>query len=305
MKHEEMDISQIFAGTPVEVLDHGFTRVVDIMGNESSIVAAVKMHRKKEMVGFDEASETIAEMIATGYTAPFEMCVLKLHIKAPLFIARQFMRHRMSSVNEYSCTKHDAPVDIYAPEQERIHTINGNADETPTAAGAVLQRQYANMMESVRNVTSQVLEYGKQHEIDRNLNRCNMTVAHYTEFYWQVNLRTLLDFLKTRLNTSAEMHSYASAIANIVQAWVPTAFNIWLEDVLYAETFSLREQEIMAPFIKALYGQVASMRNPDKNFRPLEWKRFLHKLESIAELHHAKTSTDTPADISQEQAAEA
>ena len=121
MSHiEEMGSQQILSGQPLKVLDHGFVRVVDRMGDDSAIVQAARVSYSKGTKTQREDAELINYLMRHYHTTPFEMCVIKLHCKMPIFVARQWVRHRTASINEYSCRYSKAPDEIYMPEPERI-----------------------------------------------------------------------------------------------------------------------------------------------------------------------------------------
>ncbi len=268
---EELDARAILAGQPMAVLDQGFVRVVDLMGNDVSIVQADRVSPGRGIAGAAEDADLINSLMHEGDTSPFEMCEIKLHIKLPIFVARQLTRHRIASV----CERLDLPAAVYTPEAESI------------TADMQVQQVFSNLCGSVQSVSSQALDYGERHDIAREANCINMTVAHYVELYWKIDLNSLFNFLLHHLDERApqEIREYAQVIARIVEAWVPMAFDAFVQYRLHAVTFSLREQMVLAPMLEQLR-QVIATDGGDKPeaFSAGEWFEFMKKLSGIGEL---------------------
>ena len=282
---QQIEDRDILAGTRLQVLDHGFVRVVDKMGDDSAIVQAARVSYGKGTKTAREDAELINYLMRHQHTSPFEMCVLKLHCKMPIFVARQWIRHRTASVNEYSCRYSEVPEHVYMPEQERIKLqSSSNKQGSGDAAELVAQQQFGNICQTVQNVVAQAIQFGEQQGIAREVNRINMTVSHYTEWYWCMNLHNLLHFLRLRLDPHAqeEMRAYAQVIARIVQAWVPVTYAAFMEYGFYKASFSLKEQEVLAPIATGLLHalQKEGATCPPE-FSKGEWAEFLRKLEDI------------------------
>lgn len=284
----DTDDRQILSGAALTVLDHGFVRVVDTMGNDEAIVQAARVSYGKGTKTAREDNELINYLMRHYHTSPFEMCQIKLHCKMPIFIARQWIRHRTAAVNEYSCRYSSVPDEVYMPEPERIKVQStdnkqGSGDEVDIAAA----EKFINTTQSVQNISAQALQFGEKKGVARELNRINMTVAHYTDWYWCINLHNLLHFLRLRLDEHAqeEMRAYAQVIARIVQAWVPITYAAFMEYRFYSESFSLKEQEVMAPIASGLLAAIKrDGAEAPATFSQGEWKEFLRKLESIGGL---------------------
>lgn len=286
--NEELDEKQIMAGVSIPVLDHGFVRVVDTMGDDSAIVQAARVSYGKGTKSSREDAELINYLMRHQHTSPFEMCQIKLHCKMPLFVARQWVRHRTASINEYSCRYSEAPEDVYMPELERIKVQStDNKQGSGDGADLVTQEQFLRTTSSVQSVAAQALSFGEQKGVARELNRINMTVAHYTEWYWCINAHNLMHFLRLRLDPHAqeEMRAYAEVIALILKAWMPATYSAFLEYMLHRVTLSLKEQELIAPMLLALSTMIADAEMPvPEGFSKGEFAEFKKKIASIAEL---------------------
>lgn len=285
---EELDDRQLLSGAQIPVLDHGFVRVVDTMGDDSAIVQAARVSYGKGTKSAREDADLIAYLMRHRHSTPFEMCQIKLHMKMPIFVARQFVRHRTASINEYSCRYSEVKDEMYRPEPERVQfQSTANKQGSGAIADDSIRQVFDNLCSSVANVTTQAIKYGEQHGIAREINRINMTVAHYTEWYWCIDLRNLLHFVGLRMDEHAqhEIRVYAEVIARILQAWVPATMDAFMKYQFYAETFSLKEQELLAP---VMAGLLASITNEGvecpADFSKGEWAEFKKKLQNIAEV---------------------
>ncbi len=230
---------------PIKLLDHGFVRLIDYMGDDSAIVQAARVSYGKGTKQISQDKGLINYLMRHRHTTPFEMCDIKLHIKLPIFIARQWIRHRTASINEYSARYSILGNDFYLPTPENLapqSKINKQGREEnsvpPNVAKEVLQileedakscyRHYIEMMNE--NENGEVIDESKI-GITRELARMNLTLNHYTEWYWKTNLHNLLHFLALRADSHAqyEIRVYADAILDIVKAWVPYTYEAFIE----------------------------------------------------------------------------
>jgi len=221
-------------GVPFKVLDQGFVRVVDYMGTDESIVQAARVSYGKGTKKVSEDRGLIRYLLRHSHTTPLEMCVIKFHVKVPMDCWRQWIRHRMSSVNEYS-TRYSEAIDACqetAPEEWRIQSKNnkqGSAgtlmdsmdtcDFTPTGFSEE-ERQFH---KTARELYEKRLKAG----IAKEQARKDLPLSNYTEAYWKIDLHNLLHFLSLRMDKHAqkEIRDYANVIGNeIVSKWVPFAW---------------------------------------------------------------------------------
>lgn len=239
---------------PIKVLDHGFIRVIDYMGDDSAIVQAARVSYGKGTKQVNQDKGLINYLMRHRHTTPFEMCDIKFHIKLPIFIARQWIRHRTASVNEYSARYSILGKEFYLPERENIAAQSqanrqGRSDHAvpPEMADKVLEilkndalgcyDHYIEMMNEDENGN---LINENNIGITRELARMNLTLNYYTEWYWKINLHNLLHFLALRADSHAqyEIRVYAEKMLDVVKSWVPFAFEAFEEHRLHAAHLS-------------------------------------------------------------------
>jgi len=231
--------------TPVNVLDHGFIRVIDYMGDDSAIVQAARVSYGKGTKKVNEDAGLIRYLMRHRHTTPFEMCEIKFHIKLPIFIARQWIRHRTANVNEYSARYSVLAKEFYIPDTANLapqsaanHQGRSNLTLSTEESRNVLQllRQdaencydhYLEMMNADESGT--VIDENKS-GLARELARMNLTLNYYTEWYWKIDLHNLLHFLSLRADNHAqyEIRAYAEPMLDLVKQWVPVAYDAFME----------------------------------------------------------------------------
>src|SRR5690348_14173955 len=235
---------------PFPVLDHGFVRVIDYMGDDSAIVQAARVSYGRGTKRVQEDAGLIRYLMRHRHTTPFEMCDIKFHIKLPIFVARQWIRHRTASVNEYSARYSILDKEFYIPSPAHLaaqSTTNrqgrGDVLEGDEAAEILdllrsdAERCYANY--------AYMLNEGEDADprrrgLARELARMNLTLNTYTQWYWKTNLHNLFHFLSLRADAHAqyEIRVYADAMMAMVDAWVPTAAQAFRDYRLGAVTLS-------------------------------------------------------------------
>lgn len=264
-KRATVDALEDMLYRPIKVLDHGFVRVVDYMGDDSSIVQAARVSYGRGTKKSLQDKGLINYLMRHRHTTPFEMCDIKFHIKLPIFIARQWIRHRTASVNEYSARYSILSNEFYLPEkinlspQSQINKQGRSSDELPEAeADRVLDilksdaehcyKNYIDMMNE--DEAGNIIDESKT-GITRELARMNLTLNHYTEWYWKINLHNLLHFLALRVDSHAqyEIRVYAQAMLDIVKAWVPYAFDAFVEHRMNGTSISKTGMEVIRALI--------------------------------------------------------
>jgi len=221
---------------PLPVLDHGFIRVIDYMGTDSAIVQAARVSYGSGTKKINEDAGLINYLMRHRHTTPFEMCEIKFHIKLPIFIARQWIRHRTANVNEYSGRYSIMDKEFYIPAPEQLAAQSksnrqGRGDVLEGAAAArVLEllkadasQAYAHYEEMLNeDIAGNVLREGKT-GLARELARMNLSLNFYTQWYWKIDLHNLLHFLSLRADAHAqyEIRVYANVMLDILKAWVP------------------------------------------------------------------------------------
>lgn len=213
------------------VLDHGFIRVIDYMGDDSAIVQAARVSYGAGTKHVQNDEGLIRYLMRHWHSTPFEMCELKLHVKLPVFVARQWIRHRTANVNEYSARYSILDREFYIPEPDQLaaqSTVNNQgrgevlSGEESARVLHMLKSDAAQMYDHYEAMLSQDGQQG----LARELARMNLPMNIYTQWYWKVDLHNLFHFLRLRADAHAqyEIRVYAEAIAACVRDWVPLAF---------------------------------------------------------------------------------
>ncbi|MFH1844552.1 MAG: FAD-dependent thymidylate synthase [bacterium] len=237
-------------GEPFKLLDDGFVRVIDYLGDDAAIVQAARVSYGKGTKQVSGDRGLIRYLLRHRHTTPFEMCELKLHVRVPMDAWRQWIRHRTASVNEYS-TRYSvaiAAAQRTLPDQWRLQTAGnqqGSQGELSTSDGEALTRAEAELQDRARAVYEQRLEAG----VAREQARKDLPLCTYTEAYWKMDLHNLLHFLSLRMDSHAqqEIRQYAAVIGNeIVSRWVPQTWEAFQDYRLHALYFSRIEAEIIA-----------------------------------------------------------
>ncbi len=221
---------------PLAVLDHGFVRVVDYMGDDGAVVQAARVSYGRGTRAANEDRGLIRYLMRHRHSTPFEMCELKLHVKLPIFVARQWIRHRMANVNEYSARYSVLDREFYLPEPAALaaQSADNRQGRGAVLEGAEAARVLALLREDSDRNYDHYLEMLNEDEggapldpsrqgLARELARMNLTLNAYTQWYWKTDLHNLLNFLSLRANAHAqhEIRVYADAILRAVEAWVP------------------------------------------------------------------------------------
>jgi thymidylate synthase (FAD) len=213
------------------VLDHGFIRVIDYMGDDAAIVQAARVSYGAGTKHVQNDEGLIRYLMRHWHSTPFEMCEIKLHVKLPVFVARQWIRHRTANVNEYSARYSILDREFYIPAPDQLaaqSTVNNQG------RGEVLQgEEAARVLELLKSDANRAYDHYEamlsqdgQQGLARELARMNLPANIYTQWYWKVDLHNLFHFLRLRADPHAqyEIRVYAEAIAACVKDWVPLAF---------------------------------------------------------------------------------
>ncbi len=238
--------ARLFLATPV--LDHGFLRVIDYMGDDAAIVQAARVSYGRGTNRVSEDDGLIRYLMRHRHSTPFEMCEIKFHVKLPIFVARQWIRHRTANVNEYSARYSVLDREFYIPAPEYLaaqSTANrqGRGDILGAEAAAevlhLLRDDAARCYDHYAWMLNEGEDPGRV-GLARELARMNLTLNTYTQWYWKTDLHNLFGFLALRADSHAqyEIRVYADAIAEAVAAWVPLAWQAFLDYRLNAATLS-------------------------------------------------------------------
>jgi len=241
----------------IPVLDHGFVRVVDYMGDDAAICQAARVSYGKGTKSVQNDEGLIRYLMRHWHSTPFEMCEVKLHVKLPVFVARQWIRHRTANVNEYSARYSILDREFYIPAPEHVAAQsvvnNQGRGETLTGeeAARVLDILKSDSERSYNNYQAMISDDGQQ-GLARELARMNLPANIYTQWYWKVDLHNLLHFLRLRADAHAqyEISAYADAICSVVADWVPYAYAAFEDYRLGGATLSGTALECVRRMLK-------------------------------------------------------
>ena len=237
----------------VPVLDHGFVRVIDYMGDDGAIVQAARVSYGRGTRRVSEDRGLINYLMRHRHTTPFEMCEIKYHVKLPIFVARQWIRHRTANVNEYSARYSILDNEFYIPAPEHLAA---QAATNRQGRGSVLEgeparrvldllredaeRAYAGYAEMLNEDDSGTPRDPSWPGLARELARMNLSLNFYTQWYWKTNLHNLMHFLSLRADTHAqyEIRAYADAMLGSLKRWVPLTHAAYLEYRMNASLIS-------------------------------------------------------------------
>ena len=265
----------------VPVLDHGFVRVIDYMGDDTAIVQAARVSYGRGTRRVQEDAGLIRYLMRHRHTTPFEMCEIKFHVKLPIFVARQWIRHRTASVNEYSARYSILDKEFYIPSAEHLaaqsatnrqgrgDVLDGQeAAEVLDLLRSDAERSYANY---ARMLNEGEAADPARRGLARELARMNLTLNTYTQWYWKTNLHNLFHFLSLRADAHAqyEIRVYADAMTRMTEAWVPVAAAAFRDYRLGAVTLSA---QMLVVLRRMLAGETVTQETSGLNRR--EWVEF-------------------------------
>ncbi|MDG1481203.1 MAG: FAD-dependent thymidylate synthase [Myxococcota bacterium] len=258
--------------TPLPCLDHGFVRLIDYMGSDAAIVQAARVSYGEGTKKVRQDRGLIRYLLRNAHTSPFEMCELKLHCKMPIFVARQWVRHRTASLNEVSARYSVLDKEFYlpAPQDIAVQAVNNRQGR----AESLSPEQSALVLELLKRDSSQAYEtyerlLGEEFGLARELARMNLPVNLYTQWYWKIDLHNLLRFLRLRMDAHAqyEIRVFADAIATLVADWVPLTFEAFSDFRVGGRFLSRHEAAVLRD---ALAGKPISQETSGLSMR--EWR---------------------------------
>ncbi|MDG2417183.1 MAG: FAD-dependent thymidylate synthase [Pelagibacterales bacterium] len=274
---------------PFEVLDHGFVRVIDYMGDDSAIVQSARVSYGKGTKQISNDKGLIKYLMRHRHSTPFEMCEIKFHIKLPIFIARQWIRHRTANVNEYSARYSILDKEFYIPSMENVaaqSTINNqgrgevlSSDEAAEVISILkkdAEQTYANYETLLNeNPNGESIDSSKP-GVARELARMNLTLNTYTQWYWKIDLNNLLHFLALRADAHAqyEIRVYADIMMDIVKKWVPIAADAFEDYRIGGAEVSAKEINLLKKLLK---GEKVSFE--DEGISKREWSELQKKFD--------------------------
>jgi len=271
------------------VLDHGFVRVMDYMGDDSAIVQAARVSYGKGTKKVNEDRGLIHYLLRHAHTTPFEMCEIKFHIKLPIFVAREWIRHRTANVNEYSGRYSILDNEFYIPSPDQL---GAQSTSNRQGRGDLLSHEqsqhvlrllredaeqvYAHYEEMLNeDIEGNILDPSKD-KLARELARINLSVNFYTQWYWKIDLHNLMHFLALRADSHAqyEIRVYAEVMLEILKSWVPFTYEAFIQ---YRKEGARFSKNGVATLKKLLKGQKVTQEESEMTKR--EWQEFSEMLE--------------------------
>jgi thymidylate synthase (FAD) len=270
---------------PLPVLDHGFIRVVDYMGDDAAVVQAARVSYGRGTRRISEDRGLLRYLMRHRHTTPFEMCEIKYHVKLPIFVARQWIRHRTANVNEYSARYSILDNEFYVPEPAQLAAQSrsnrqGRGDvlegEEAVRVLDILRedaaRNYADYQEMLNeDDEGNVIDPGRA-GLARELARMNLPLNIYTQWYWKTDLHNLMHFLSLRADAHAqyEIRVYAEAMMDTVRAWVPLTAEAFEDYRLGGCQLSRAALDVVK---RLLAGEEVAVESSDLS--PREWRELM------------------------------
>ena len=273
----------------IPVLDHGFLRVIDYMGDDTSIVQAARVSYGKGTKQVSTDSGLIKYLMRHWHSTPFEMCEIKYHVKLPIFIARQWIRHRTANVNEYSARYSILDKEFYLPSQENLAA---QSKINRQGRGEVLKGKQAeevlSLLKNDAETTYQNYEKMLNQKYDgstinesktglaRELARMNLTLNTYTQWYWKTDLLNLMNFLRLRVDRHAqyEIRAYADIMLDSLKKWVPITYEAFMDYRVGGTEVSKKGKSVLQKLIR---GENISIE--DSGLSKREWNELMEAFD--------------------------
>ncbi|CCF78064.1 FAD-dependent thymidylate synthase [Wolbachia endosymbiont of Onchocerca ochengi] len=259
-----------------KVLDHGFIRVIDYMGSDSAILQAARISYGKGTKQINQDEALIKYLMRHYHTTPFEMCEIKFHVKLPIFVARQWIRHRTANVNEYSARYSILDHEFYIPKAEQIaKQSDNNKQGRGKAFDLNTSKKIIDSLINDSNLAYSHYEKFIEQGLAREIARTNLTLNYYTQFYWKVDLHNLFHFLKLRIDKHAqyEIRVYAEIMLDIIKEWVPIAHSAFIEYCLESAYIPRSGLEVIRKLIKG-----ENVTREESGISKREWNELMSML---------------------------
>ena len=276
---------------PLPVLDHGFVRIIDYMGDDAAIVQAARVSYGKGTTKVSDDAGLLNYLLRHRHSTPFEMCEIKYHIKLPIFIARQWIRHRTANVNEYSARYSVLDREFYIPDQVNLATQSksnrqgrGEVLEGKEAVAVLdllrddAENNYNHYVEMLNEDESGHIIDESRDGLSRELARMNLTLNTYTQWYWKIDLHNLLHFLSLRADEHAqyEIRVYAEAIMETVKRWCPITYDAFIDHRVNSVTLSGKAIQVVKKMIDGV-----SIEQEESGLSKREWRELMGVLEKL------------------------
>lgn len=264
-------------------LNAGFIRLVDYMGGDESIVQAARVSYGKGTKTINEDRTLIRYLMRHLHTTPFEMVEFKFHVKLPIFVARQWIRHRTANVNELSGRYSIMKDEFYVPELDVIkrQSVRNKQCRSDEEISSELRQKVLNILLKDQKLVYDHYEDSLKDDIARELARINLPLSLYTKWYWKIDLHNLLHFLHLRLDKTAqyEIRVYAEVMSEIVKHVVPITWEAFEDYILYGERFSKTEMRVIAENLDT--NKISKEYLEKHDLKYLEADEFLEKIRNL------------------------
>ncbi|MDD9920706.1 MAG: FAD-dependent thymidylate synthase [Boseongicola sp.] len=263
--------------TAYPVLDHGFVRVIDYMGDDNAITQAARVSYGKGTKAVSNDEGLIRYLMRHWHSTPFEMCEVKFHVKLPVFVARQWIRHRTANVNEYSARYSILDREFYIPEPDQLaaQSVINNQGRGEALAGEeaarVLEYLKSDAARCYDHYEEMISQEGQQ-GLARELARMNLPANVYTQWYWKVDLHNLFHFLRLRADAHAqyEIRVYAEEMCKLVADWVPFAYAAFEDYRMGGATLSSKAIDCLRRMLKG-----EEVTQETSGMSKGEWREFM------------------------------
>ena len=279
--------------SPIKVLDHGFLRVIDYMGDDGAVVQAARVSYGHGTRRVSDDRGLIRYLMRNRHTTPFEMCEIKLHVKLPIFVARQWIRHRTANVNEYSARYSILDREFYVPSLNAIaaqsgRNRQGRGDQLPIAEATRVQdllredalRAYDHYDYLLNETSDGKPVDSSRIGLARELARMNLSLNYYTHWYWKIDLHNLLNFLSLRAESHAqyEIRVYANIILEqILKAWVPLTYEAFRDYRLDSRLLSAQALSVVRALVSGRRQEAEALRE-GSGLQTREWGELMDAL---------------------------
>ena len=260
-----------------DVLDHGFVRVIDYMGDDAAICQAARVSYGRGTKSVQNDEGLIRYLMRHWHSTPFEMCEIKLHVKLPVFVARQWIRHRTANVNEYSARYSILDREFYIPQPEHLaaQSVINNQGRGEALTGEEAARVLAYLKDDAARCYdhyAEMISDDGQQGLARELARMNLPANIYTQWYWKVDLHNLFHFLRLRADAHAqyEIRVYAEEICKLVADWVPAAYGAFEDYRMGGATLSGKAIECVRMMLKG-----EEVTQETSGMSKGEWREFM------------------------------
>ena len=270
---------------PIPVLDHGFVRVIDYMGDDAAVVQAARVSYGTGTKKISDDAGLINYLLRHRHTTPFEMCEIKYHVKLPIFVARQWIRHRTANVNEYSARYSVLDREFYVPEEDHLaaQSSSNRQGRGNILSGKEAKRVLEILREDAQMTYDHYIEMLNESEegniidvskegLARELARMNLTLSTYTQWYWKTDLHNLLNFLSLRADTHAqyEIRVYADAMMETLRRWCPITFQSFSDHRVEGVTFSGKAIKVVKKLISGVH-----INQEESGMSKREWRELM------------------------------